>query len=87
MSNTARTVRLKVSPEVARIVGKGAPREVRMTAARGALPLPVRDLVTALFFLRHGADPEIKAQAKMETVSKMQAAASDLCKRRSERRS
>lgn len=32
-------------------------------AARGALPLSGKDLVTALFFLRHGADPEIKTQA------------------------
>lgn len=61
MSNTVRTVRLRVSPEVARIVGKGAPREAQVKAARGALPLTCGDLVTALFFLRHGVDPEIRA--------------------------
>lgn len=61
MSDTVKTVRLRVSPEVARIVGKGAPREAQVKVARGALPLPGGDLVTALFFLRHGVDPEIRA--------------------------
>ncbi|BCR04511.1 hypothetical protein DESUT3_15800 [Desulfuromonas versatilis] len=63
MEKQSTTLRLLVSPEVARVVGKSAPREVRMTAARGAVPLSGRDLVTALFFLCHGGDPEIRDQA------------------------
>lgn len=31
------TVRLKVSPEVARVVKSGAPRDAQLAAARGAL--------------------------------------------------
>ena len=63
MTSQTKTVRLKVSPEVARIVAPGAPREAKLEVARGALPLSARDLVTALFFLCHGADTEIKARA------------------------
>jgi hypothetical protein len=66
MTRQTKTVRLKVSPEVARIVAPEAPREAKLEAARGVLPLSARDLVTALFFLCHGADTEIKARA-MET--------------------
>lgn len=63
MTSTARTVRLKVSPQVARIVTKGAPREVQLNAARGAFPLQGQDLLTTLFFLSHGTDAEIKSLA------------------------
>jgi len=57
------TVRLKVSPEVARIVKPGAPRDVQIAAARGALPLAGKDLMTALFFLCRSSDAEIKKAA------------------------
>jgi hypothetical protein len=57
------TVRLKVSPEVARIVKPGAPRDVQLSAARGALPLAGKDLLTVLFFLCAGKDAEIKKAA------------------------
>jgi len=63
MSNPTQTVRLKVSPEVARIVTPGAPRELKLEAARGELPLAGKDLVPALFFLSHSGDAEIKALA------------------------
>lgn len=56
-------VRLKVSPQVARIVGPGAPREVQMSAARGALPLSGGDLLTALSFFCATADAELKGEA------------------------
>lgn len=62
-TSQTRTVRLKVSPDVARIVAPGAPREAKLEAARGALSLAGKDQVTALFFLYHGADPEIRARA------------------------
>jgi hypothetical protein len=69
MSKTSkdRTVRLRVSPQVARIVSKEASRDEQLMAARGVLPLPGKDLVAALFFFYHGADPEVKAQA-LETL-------------------
>jgi hypothetical protein len=57
-------VRLKVSPEVARILTPGAPRDLQLMAARGALPLAGRDLVTVLFFLLHGRDPQLRSQAQ-----------------------
>ncbi|WP_027714578.1 hypothetical protein [Desulfuromonas sp. TF] len=72
MSDTVKTVRLRVSPEVARIVGKGSPREAQLKAARGDLPLSGRDLVTALFFLRHGGDPEIRGLS-VKTIKELDA--------------
>ncbi len=63
MNSEKKTVRLKVSTEVARIVGPKAPRELQLTAARGALPFNGKDLVTSLFFLAHGKDREIRQQA------------------------
>lgn len=59
----AGSVRLKVSPQVARIVTPGAPREVQLAAARGALPLSGADLLTALCFLCAGQDAELKSEA------------------------
>jgi hypothetical protein len=57
------TVRLKVSPEVARIVKPGAPRDAQLAAARGALPLAGKDFLTVLFFLCRSSDAEIKKSA------------------------
>ena len=59
----SRTVRLKVSSEVARIVKPGAPRDAQLAAARGALPLAGKDLLTVLFFLCRSVDAEIKKSA------------------------
>ena len=56
-------VRLKVSPEVARIVGPGVPREVQLAAARGTLPLSAGDLLATLCFLCASTDAEIKGEA------------------------
>ena len=64
------TVRLKVSPEIARIVKPGAPRDVQLAAARGALPLDGKDLLTVLFLLCRGADDEIKKSA-VKTLREM----------------
>lgn len=57
------TVRLKVSPQVARVVGPGAPRDVQLAAARGALPLSGADLLTVLCFLCANPDPEVKSES------------------------
>ncbi|MCK4536897.1 MAG: hypothetical protein KAT93_07780 [Desulfuromonadales bacterium] len=61
--NSTSTVRLKVSQDVAKVVGAGAPRDVQLAAARGALPLSGKDLLTVLFFLCSGRDAEIKRTA------------------------
>jgi hypothetical protein len=63
MENDSKTVRIKVSPDVARIVGKDAPRELQLTAARGALSLSEKDLVTVLFFFCHRGEAELRSQA------------------------
>ncbi len=61
--NETTTVHLRVSPEVARIVQPGAPRDAQLAAARGALPLAAKDLLTVLFFLCGSKDGEIKQEA------------------------
>ncbi len=63
MDNKGTTIRLRVSPEVARIVGKNVPRDLQLNAARGTLPLKGKDLLTCLFFLVHGSDREIRTAA------------------------
>ena len=57
------TVRLKVSAEVAQIIKPGAPRDAQMEAARGALPLGGKDLLSVLFFLCRSPDEEIRKMA------------------------
>ena len=74
------TVRLKVSPEVARVVKPGAPRDAQLAAARGALPLAGKDLLTVLFFLCRSVDAEIKKSA-VKTLRELPATIlSPLCK-------
>ncbi|PLY03830.1 MAG: hypothetical protein C0623_00320 [Desulfuromonas sp.] len=63
MSSSSTTVRVKVSAQAARIVGKEAPRDMQMSAAKGALPLAANDLVTVLFFFANGKDSELKSLA------------------------
>jgi hypothetical protein len=57
------TVRLKVSAGIARIVKPGAPRDVQLAAARGALPFAGKDLLTVLFFLCRSSDAEVVKSA------------------------
>lgn len=57
------TAHFKVTPEIARIVKPGAPRDVQLAAAQGALPLAGRELLTVLFFLCRNQDAEIKGAA------------------------
>jgi hypothetical protein len=57
-------VRLKLSPQAERYARRDAPREVRLMAARGALPLPPVELATVLFALMHDADAEVKTTAR-----------------------
>ena len=63
MSTEKATVRVRVTPEAARIVGPQAPRDLKLSAARGALPLSGSDLVTVLFFFANSKDDELKRAA------------------------
>lgn len=74
MANPQTTVRLKVSPEVARLVGPEAPRPLQMDAARGALPLPPGELLVALLFFCHGGDAQLRGMA-LKTMKNFSAAA------------
>jgi hypothetical protein len=57
-------IRLQISPQAERYARRDAPREVRLMASRGALPLPPLDLATVLFALMHDPDAEVKASAR-----------------------
>lgn len=63
MSEPVQKVRLKVTPAVAGIVAKDAPRDLQLSAARGEVPLQAGELLTMLLFLIHGKDASIKAEA------------------------
>jgi hypothetical protein len=57
-------IRLKLSPQAERYARRDAPRDSRLMAARGALPLPPLELATVLFALMHDPDAEIKSVAR-----------------------
>lgn len=57
-------------PLVEKILTGTAPEVIRMTAARGALPLPLADLVYAQICLLHDALPGV-VQAASESLAKM----------------
>lgn len=59
----AKTVRMKVAPEVARVVNAEASREQQLRAARGELGLTDDNLLNALLFLSQKKDREIRAAA------------------------
>lgn len=56
--------RIRLSPQAERYVQHDAPREVRLMASKGALPLPPVELATVLFALMHDPDPEVKSTAR-----------------------
>lgn len=56
-----------------KFVGQEVPREMRLNASRGTLPLPPKDLVTAVYFLTLDPDDEIRKSAR-ETLLKMPSA-------------
>jgi hypothetical protein len=64
------TIRLTLSEQAQRYVQRDAPREARVMAARGALPLPPIELATVLFALMHDPDAEVKdtARASLESL-------------------
>ena len=64
MGEQPQKIRLELSPQAEKYVRADAPREVRLMAARGALPLGPAELATVLFALMHDADVEVKSQAR-----------------------
>jgi len=64
MSEPVQKVKLKVTPAVARIVAKDAPRDLQLSAARGTVLLQAGEMLTTLLFLIHGKDAGIKAEAQ-----------------------
>jgi hypothetical protein len=63
-SRDRQKIRLTLSPQAERYARQDAPREARLMAARGALPLPPVDLATVLFALMHDPDAEVKSTAR-----------------------
>src|SRR5262245_35998671 len=64
MERQSKKIRLELSPQAERYARRDAPREVRLMAARGALPLPPLELATVLFALMHDPDAEVKGIAR-----------------------
>lgn len=63
-AKAAEKVRLTLSSQAERYARRDAPREARLMAARGALPLPPLELATVLFALMHDPDAEVKSTAR-----------------------
>ncbi|MEE2679464.1 MAG: hypothetical protein VX546_12865 [Myxococcota bacterium] len=57
-------IQLTLSRQAERYARRDAPREARLMAARGALPLPPIELATVLFALMHDPDAEVKDLAR-----------------------
>jgi len=57
-------IQLTLSRQAERYARRDAPRDVRLMAARGALPLPPIELATVLFALMHDPDAEVKDLAR-----------------------
>jgi len=64
MERQAKKIRLTLSTQAERYARQDAPRETRLMAARGALPLPAIELATVLFALTHDPDAEVKSTAR-----------------------
>lgn len=68
MDGETHKIQLTLSPQAERYARSDAPREARLMAARGAIPLPPLELVTVLFALLHDRDPEVKDTARRSFV-------------------
>jgi hypothetical protein len=64
MERQAKKIRLTLSKQAERYARQDAPRDTRLMAAKGALPLPAIELATVLFALTHDPDAEIKSTAR-----------------------
>jgi hypothetical protein len=70
VTSEAQKIRLVLSPQAERYARRDAPRDVRLMAARGALPLPPVELASVLFALMHDPDAEVKGVAR-ESLEKL----------------
>lgn len=57
-------IKLKVSKPTAECISPEAPKEMRMLAAEGRLPVEPKELLVALYFLAQDKDPHISREAK-----------------------
>ena len=64
MERQPQKIRLELSPQAEKYARRDAPRDVRLMAARGALPLQPTELATVLFALMHDEDAEVKSTAR-----------------------
>ena len=64
MERQPQKIRLELSQQAEKYARRDAPREVRLMAARGALPLQPTELATVLFALMHDEDAEVKSTAR-----------------------
>jgi hypothetical protein len=64
MERQSQKIRLELSPQAEKYARRDAPRDVRLAAARGALPLQPTELATVLFALMHDEDAEVKSTAR-----------------------
>jgi hypothetical protein len=64
LQDKSKKIRLRLSPQAERYVQRDAPREVRLMASKGALPLPPIELATVLFALMHDPDSEVNSTAR-----------------------
>ena len=62
--NGTEKVQLKIPAEVAKIMGKWGGHNVRLAAAKGALPMSGPNLVTVLFIFINGDNEELKKEAE-----------------------
>jgi len=62
-------IKFVVPKELAKYVGKSVPREAKVMASRGTLPIPPKDLSIVLFYLAYDPDPEIKETAKKSLLN------------------
>ena len=64
MERQPQKIRLELSAQAEKYARRDAPRDVRLMAARGALPLQPTELATVLFALMHDEDAEVKSTAR-----------------------
>ena len=57
-------IKLRVSKPTAECIRPEAPKEMRMLAAEGRLPVEPKELLVALYFLAKDKDPDISSEAK-----------------------
>lgn len=57
-------MKIKITEDIAKFVSPKSPKNVRLMAAKGVIPLPPKDLIKILFILCFDRDAEIKKKAQ-----------------------